>query len=76
MKPWCGRSFQHVACGERIKRDWPSDIPLPEVRFGIPVEPINWAATFHGDRYARAKAALAIVRQGINIDAEERPPGG
>jgi hypothetical protein len=51
---------------ERIRRIWPSDIPLPEVRFGIPVEPIDWAATFDDELYARAKAALAVVRQGFD----------
>jgi hypothetical protein len=59
----------------RIKEDWPPDLPLPEVRFGIPMEPVQWAATFDDELYARAKAALAVVRQGINIDAEEHAPG-
>ncbi len=46
---------------ERIKQNWPSDIRLPEVRFGMPMEPVLWAATFDDDLYARAKAALAAL---------------
>jgi hypothetical protein len=49
----------------RIKQNWPSDIPLPQVLFGLPMEPIVWAATLDNERYARAKAALAAVRQEV-----------
>ncbi len=61
---------------ERIKQNWPSDIPLPEVRFGIPMEPTLWAATFDDNLYARAKAALAAVRHDVGIDVGERAEGG
>jgi hypothetical protein len=39
------------------------------------MEPVQWAATFDDELHARTKAALAVVRQGINIDAEEHAPG-
>ena len=61
---------------DRIKRNWPSDIPLPEVRFGIPMEPILWAATFDDNLYARAKAALAAVRQDMGMEVGERAEAG
>lgn len=47
----------------RIKQNWPSDILLPQVFFGLPVEPVEWALTLDDEQYARAKAALASVRQ-------------
>jgi hypothetical protein len=26
---------------ERIKETWPSDLPLPQVLFGVPVQPVE-----------------------------------
>jgi hypothetical protein len=42
---------------ERIKETWPSDLPLPQVLFGVPVQPHDWA-WLDDEQYARARAAL------------------
>jgi hypothetical protein len=38
---------------ERIKGTWPSDLPLPKVFFGVPVQPHDWAFTLDDEQYAR-----------------------
>ena len=43
---------------ERIRETWPSDLPLPHVLFGVPVQPVEWAWTLDNEQYARARAAL------------------
>jgi hypothetical protein len=50
---------------ERIKHTWPSDLPLPQVFFGVPVQPVEWAWTLDDEQYARASAALTEVRRTI-----------
>jgi hypothetical protein len=50
---------------ERIKESWPSDLPLPQVFFGVPVQPHDWAWKLDDEQYARAKAALAEARRAI-----------
>ena len=41
---------------ERIKETWPADLPLPQVLFGVPVQPIEWAWTLDDEQYARASS--------------------
>ena len=48
-----------------IKETWPSDLPLPQVLFGVPVQPVEWAWTLADEQYARARAALTEVRRPI-----------
>jgi hypothetical protein len=50
---------------ERIKKTWPADLPLPQVLFGVPVQPDDWAFTLDDERYIRARAALDAVRRPI-----------
>ena len=50
---------------ERIKGTWPSDLPLPKVFFGVPVQPHDWAFTLDDEQYTRARAALEEVRRPI-----------
>jgi hypothetical protein len=42
---------------ERIKETWPSDLHLPQVLFGVPVQPHDWA-WLDDEQYPRARAAL------------------
>jgi hypothetical protein len=49
----------------RIEQSWPSDLPLPEVFFGVPVQPHDWAFTLDDEQYTRARAALQEVRRPI-----------
>jgi hypothetical protein len=49
---------------ERIKETWPSDLPLPQVLFGVPVQPHDWA-WLDDEQYARARAALTEARRPI-----------
>jgi hypothetical protein len=49
---------------ERIKETWPSDLPLPQVLFGVPVQPHDWA-WLDDEQYARARAALTEARRTI-----------
>jgi hypothetical protein len=50
---------------ERIKETWPSDLPLPQVLFGVPVQPVEWAWTLDDEQYVRARAALTELRRPI-----------
>jgi hypothetical protein len=49
---------------ERIKETWPSDLPLPQVLFGVPVQPHDWA-WLDDEQYARARAGLTEARRTI-----------
>jgi hypothetical protein len=53
----------------RIKENWPSDLPLPQVFFGVPVQPHDWA-WLDDEQYARARAALTEVRRTILEDVQ------